>query len=104
MEVVRALLEREDVNLDWADKSGITPLIWAVETGHEEVVQILSKREDPKSCRADTDYTQTLLSKAAEQRNDRAANMLLQPTNILPATPDNVNQIPPSLLPPQEHN
>ena len=46
-EVVKVLLQREDVNLDQADTlCGRTPLSWAAWNGHEVVVKMLLERED----------------------------------------------------------
>jgi len=45
-EVVKLLLEREDVSPDRPDYSGQTPLRWAAGSGHERVVKQLLERED----------------------------------------------------------
>ena len=45
--VVRALLERTDVNSDTPDtKYGSTPLLWAAENGRDKLIRILLQRND----------------------------------------------------------
>ena len=54
-EVVKVLLQREDVNLDHADTlCRRTPLSWAAWNGHEVVVKMLLEREDVNLDPADT--------------------------------------------------
>ena len=45
-EVVRVLLERNDVNIDAVDRYGQTPLCVAAQRGHKGVVRILAEQSD----------------------------------------------------------
>ena len=40
------MLEREGLDLDRPDNSGDTPLYWAADSGHEEIVKLLLGRKD----------------------------------------------------------
>ena len=54
-ELVKMLLEREDVNPNQADTlDGQTPLTWAAMIGHEGVVKMLLEREDVNPNQGDT--------------------------------------------------
>jgi ankyrin repeat protein len=43
--VVKLLVERDDVEADSKDQYGLTPLLWAAESGHEAVVKLLQFSE-----------------------------------------------------------
>ena len=45
-EVVKILLERDDINPEKPSESGHTPLCYAAEGGHEGVVELLLERDD----------------------------------------------------------
>ena len=61
MEVVRVLLEQEDVNRSQPDtKYSRAPLSWAAEGGHEGVVKMLLEREDINPGQPDTKYHRAL--------------------------------------------
>ena len=45
-DIVRMLLDREDVSPSTADEGGRTPLLWAAGNGHEDVVKMLLELED----------------------------------------------------------
>ena len=84
-EVVKVLLEREDVEPDQADtKYGRTPLSWAAKNGHDGIVKILLEREDVNPNQLDTLYGQTPLSWAAKNGHEGIVNMLLKRENIQP--------------------
>jgi len=97
-EVVKMLLEREDVNPNQADTEyGQTPLLWAAEGGHEGVVKMLLEREDVNPNQADTEYGQTPLSWAAENGHEGIVKLLLERNGVRATTPNNQGQTPLSL-------
>ena len=59
--IVRALLERNDVNPNTADKYGETPLLWAAEYGQKGIVRRLLEQSDISPNSADK-YGRTPLS------------------------------------------
>src|SRR5438309_1536826 len=63
-EVVKILLEWQEVNPDKPDNYGATPLSYAAECGHEGVVKILLEREEVNPEKPDN-YGQTPLAVAA---------------------------------------
>ena len=88
-EVVKALLEREDVNPDQEDTDyGRTPLLWAAAFGHERVVKILLEREDVDLNAVDNwddDYDgETSLLLAAESGYEGVVRMLLEREDVNP--------------------
>ena len=57
------LLEREDINPDWADTEyDWTPLSWAAEKGHEGIVRMLLQREDGNLDLVEPTYSRIPLS------------------------------------------
>ena len=54
-EVVRILLERDDIDPDKPDQYGRTPLWSAAELGHEGVVKLLLGRDDVNPDKPDED-------------------------------------------------
>ena len=82
-EIVKVLLEREDVNPNKADtECGRTPLSWAAESGHGGVVMMLLEREDISPHRAETEYGPTPLSWAAKRGHKRIIKMLLEMEDV----------------------
>ena len=84
-EVVKALLERKDINPDKADVCGQTPLWLAASNGHEGVLKILLERNDVNPDATD-DLGQTPLSRAAESGHEGAVRIFLdrgKPSNGL---------------------
>ena len=78
-EVVKMLLERDDVNPDQADTQyGCTPLLWAAKNGDEGIVNMLLEREDFNPNQPDTKSGRAPLSWAAEKGYDGIVKMLLQ--------------------------
>ena len=76
-EVVKMLLEREDVNPNLADtKFGRTPLLWAVKNGHEGVAKMLLEREDLNPNDTDTKSGRTPLTWAAEKGHEGVVKVL----------------------------
>jgi ankyrin repeat protein len=60
-EVVRLLVERDDVEADSKDDNDRTPLSWAAENGHEATVRLLVERDDVEANLED-EYGKTPLS------------------------------------------
>ena len=88
-EVVKILLEREDINPDQADtKYGQTPLLWAAENGHERVVKMLLERGDVNPGHADTLYGRTPLGWAAEYGQAGVVKILLEREDVNPDQAD----------------
>ena len=88
-EVVKILLEREDINPDQADtKYGQTPLSWAAENGHERVVKMLLERGDVNPGHADTLYGRTPLGWAAEYGQAGVVKILLEREDVNPDQAD----------------
>jgi len=88
-EVVKKLLEREDVNPDQADTEyDRTPLSWAAGEGHDGVVKILLEREDVNPNQADAEYGGTPLSWAAGEGHDGVVKILLEREDVNPNQAD----------------
>ena len=74
--VVKALLERKEVNPNLGDtKYGRAPLWLAARSGHEGVVKILSERNDVNPNQADAEYGATPLLCATEHGHEGAPGM-----------------------------
>ena len=83
--VVKMLLEREEVNANWADtERGRTPLGWAAGNGYEGVVKMLLEREEVNPDLADTEYGRTPLSWAAQNGNEGVVKILLEREDVNP--------------------
>jgi len=83
-EVVKKLLEREDINPDQADtRCCRTPLSWAAENGHEGVVKMLLQRDDVNPDRA-SKSGRTPLSWAASNGHEGVVKMLLHRDDVNP--------------------
>ena len=88
-EVVKILLEREDVNPNQADTEyGRTPLSWAAESGCEWVVKMLLDREDINPNQTDTNFGRTPLSWAAKRGYEGIVKMLLERDDVDPNQAD----------------
>ena len=92
-EIVKLLLERNDVNPDSPDRRGRAPCFWAIEYYHIEVLEILLKRHDVNPGRAD-DEGWTPLSWASDHDYEEAVEMLLERNNVNPATASGLGQAP----------
>jgi len=78
-DIVKMLLERDDVNLDHAETEyGRTPLSWAAENGHEGIVKMLLEREDVNPEHPDTKLGRTPLTLAAQNGHEEVVKMLLR--------------------------
>ena len=92
-EVVKTLLEREDVDPDQPDTiyCGDTPLSWAAKTGHEGIVKMLLEREDVNPDRVDTEYSRAPLTWTAENGDAGVVKMLLEREDVNPNQADAEN-------------
>ena len=87
--VVKALLERGDVNPDLAEpKYGRAPLWVAAAEGHRGVVKIFLERDDVDPNQADTEYGATPLSRAAEKGHEGVIKVLLEREDVNPNQAD----------------
>ena len=90
--VVKQLLER-GVDPDFKDIDGRTPLSWAAEKGHKEVVKLLLAKDgvDPDS---KDSKNQTPLSWAAEKGHKEVVELLLAKDGVDPDSKDSKNRTP----------
>ena len=87
-EVVKMLLEREDINPDQPEtENGRTPLSCAAERGHEGVVEMLLERGDVNPDRADS-RGRTPLLWAAEKGYEGVVKILLEREEVNPDQSD----------------
>ena len=78
-EIVKVLLEREDVNPNAADtQDGWTPLTLAAENGNETLVMMFLGRQDTDPNTADTKYGRTPLSWAVRCKHEEVVKVLLE--------------------------
>jgi Ankyrin repeats (3 copies) len=91
---VKLLLERKGIEINSKDKKGRTPLSYAVEEGHEEVVKLLLRRNHIEIMTKDED-AETSLSGAIKHRRCKIAELLRQKPwergdidELLGSTPD----------------
>ena len=97
-EVVKILLEREDVNPDQADTGdGRTPLLWAAMYGHEGVVKTLLDQKDVNPNQADTKYGRTPFWWAVQNGHGRVVNILLERGDVNPEQPNSEDSRTPLL-------
>ena len=73
--VVKLLLGLENVEVNYKDKNGRTPLSWAAWQGHEAVVKLLVARDDVKADSKDK-YGTTPLSRAASRGHEALVKLL----------------------------
>ena len=82
-ELVTSLIEVEGCDINQIDCAGNTPLVWAAQCGHEEVVKILLGRDDIDSEKPGT-YGQTPLHCAAESGHEGVVKTLLGRDDVNP--------------------
>ena len=88
-EVVRMLLEREDVNPGQTSTLyGRTPLWWATKNGHGRIAKMLLERENVNPDQPDTAYGQTPLSLAATIGHEEVVRILLKSEDVNPDQTD----------------
>ena len=92
--VVKALLQRSDVNPTTADTIyGQTPLSWAAKNGHEGVVKILLQWNEADPDKADK-WSRTPLMLAAQNGHEGVVRILLDRNDIDPNKTDDWSQTP----------
>ena len=92
-EIVAILLERSDINLNTADKSGRTPFSWAAGSRCSRIVGALLEQNDINYGSADKSG-RTPFSWAAESGCEEIVRMLLGQNDVNPNTPDMSGRTP----------
>ena len=87
-EIVAAVLEMKEWNVNATDWAGVTALAWAAMRGNGEVVSILLKRGDVNPDEPDTRYGRTPLSLASGNGHEGIVKILLECENVNPDQPD----------------
>ena len=88
-EVVKMLLEREEVNPNQADtRYGRTPLLWATTSSHEGIIKMLLQRGDINPNQADIKYGRTPLLWATTSSDEGIIKMLLEREDVNPNQAD----------------
>ena len=93
VEVVAALIEVEDCDINQGDCTGFTPLIWAARRGNEAVVRLLLTRDDVNPDKADK-YGQTPLWWASYEGHKWVVNLLLTRNDVNPDKSNRAGQTP----------
>ena len=88
VEIVVALLETNQWDVQATDFHGNTAIIWAARRGHEGVVQVLLERKDVNPNTPNNEYGQTPLSWATKNGYEGVVKMLLGHNGINPDKPD----------------
>jgi len=88
VEVVAAILQNKDWDVNASDFTGSTALTWAAYRGWAEVVKLLLKRRDINPDLADTQYGRTPLSWAVKGGHEGVAKMLLERVDVNPNQAD----------------
>ena len=84
VELVAAVLEKNEWDIKAIDCMGSTALTWAARRGREKIVKILLEQADINPDQADTEYDQTPLSCAAENGHEGVVRMLLEREDVNP--------------------
>jgi len=93
-EVVKVLLEREDIDPNVADtQDGRTPLTLAAENGDERLVKMLLERKSVRAAMPDNE-NQAPLPLARSKGHDGIVRILLERDNLNPDTRDHRSQEP----------
>jgi len=88
MELLVAVLEMKEWDVNARDCTGSTALTWAAYKGHEEVVKMLLEREDVNPDQADTKHSQTPLLLAAQGGHEGIVKALLERKDVNPDRAD----------------
>jgi len=94
MELLVAVLEMKEWDVNARDCTGSTALTWAAYKGHEEVVKMLLEHKDVNPDRADTKYGWTPLSWAAERGHEGIVKMFLERREVNPDPADTNGRTP----------
>ena len=84
VEIVVPVLGMKKWDINAADCTGNTALIWAARRGQEDVVKVLLEREDLNPDQIDTKYGRTPLSWAAGEGHQGVVQILLQRKGVNP--------------------
>jgi len=87
-EVVSAVLDMREWDVNATDCSGNTALTWAAMGGHDGVVRRLLEQKGINPDQADTKYGWTPLSRAAVNGREGIVKMLLERQDVNPGQPD----------------
>jgi len=93
VEVARALLEMDGVDINALDETEATPILWAAWSGHEYVTRLLLGRPDANPDRLDS-VNRTPLSRAAEKGHEAVVKLLLGRNDVNPDRPDREERAP----------
>ena len=92
-ELVNTLIDNKVSGINQRDCTGATPLLWAAENGHEEVVMLLSNQENIGPGKPD-EQGRTPLWYAASGGHEGVVKTLLERKNVDPNFPDNEGRTP----------
>ena len=88
VEVLDAVLEMKEWDVNATDSMGSTAMVWAARNGHEGVVKMLLEREDVNPDQADIKYGRTPLSWAVERGHGGVVRTLLERKDVNPDQSD----------------
>jgi len=77
VEVATALMGTKGCDINQIDCTGVTPLMWAAENGHDPLVKLLLAQSNLDPNRVDQKYGRTALSRAAGNGHERVVKLLL---------------------------
>jgi len=89
VEIAKALIMMDCVDINGVDETGATSLLWAAMNGHEAVVELLLGREGINPDSPDN-YGRTSILWAARNAHEAVMKLLLGREGINPDRPDNI--------------
>jgi len=87
VEVLRALIEMDSVDINITDGISATSILWAARNGHEAAVKLLLRRKDINPDRLDLS-NRAPISWAAEEGHEAVVKLLLGRKDVSPDRPD----------------
>ena len=93
-ELASTLIKMEDCDLNQRDCAGFTPLIWAAQYGHEQMVELLLAQKNVDPDRSDTPDNRSPLWWAALNGHEGVLKLLLAREDVNPERRDNYGQTP----------
>ena len=93
VELATALMDNKICEINQRDCMGITPLLWAAENGHDNVVQFLLKQENISPDAPDK-LGRTPLSRAASSGHEEVVKLLLDQGDVDPDSQDGMGKTP----------
>ena len=84
VEIAAAVLDMKEWDVNAADCTGSTALIWAAMRGHDGVIKMLLGRENVNPNQPDTEYGRTPISWAAAEGHEGVLKMLLEREDVNP--------------------